>query len=217
MQRSSYAPTANVASFLILLIATYLLFALFGNTQMGAFLYGKLVLDPSAVVRHFEVWRLMTYAFLHDLSSPFHLIFNALLFFMIGPQLEDRWGEKRFLVFVLLAIFAGGLFVVFAYLMGLTHAYVIGFSSVTVALIIAWGLTFSTSTIYLMMMIPVSGLQLVYFTVALEVIYAVSSSAISSSAHFGGMTIGFMLTLGLYKPKKISTLWRKLTQKNSRR
>jgi membrane associated rhomboid family serine protease len=186
------SPTNQVSAFLIVIIATYLFFVLFGSTSFGHALYGFLVLDPSQAIYSLEIWRLVTYGFLHDSSSPMHVIFNALLLYMMGPQLESCYGEAKFFLLIMLSIISGGILVCVAFLLGISHATVIGFSGATMGLVIAWGLTFKTATIYIFGIIPLSGMQLVYTTVGLEVLYAASSDFISSSAHFGGILAGFI-------------------------
>lgn len=211
------APTPQVAGFLIIIIAIYLGFALLGRTVLGHDLYNALVLDPRQAMYSFEVWRVFSYGFLHDASSPMHVIFNALLLYMIGPQLEDRWGEVRFLVFIITCILLGGVLVCLGYVIGLSAASVVGFSAATMGLVIAWGLTFQSSTIYIFGILPLTGLQLVYVTIGLEILYAVSSNAVSSAAHFGGIITGFVFTFGLYKPSGFRALWRSITKKTPRR
>lgn len=202
------SPTRNVTSLLIAIIAIYLFFAIFGRTHFAYLAYDALVLDPERTIYKFQLWRLITYGFLHDATSPMHVIFNALLLYMVGPQLEDRWGAGRFLIFILSAILLGGLMVCVSFLLGLSAGWVIGFSAAGLALIIAWGMIFSHQHIFIFGILPLTGQQLVYATCGLEVIYAVSSNSISSAAHFGGILAGFIFTLGLYKPRRIHDLWR---------
>ena len=40
-------------------------------------------------VKSGEVWRLLTYAFLHDPFSPLHIIFNMLFLWWFGSDVED--------------------------------------------------------------------------------------------------------------------------------
>lgn len=42
-------------------------------------------------------WTVVTYMFLHDLRSMWHLIFNMLVLFFFGPRMEDRLGERDFM------------------------------------------------------------------------------------------------------------------------
>lgn len=211
------SPTPNVTRFLIAIIALFLVFALFGRSYWGVTVFNALLLDPYRTIFSGEVWRLFTYAFLHDLGSPMHVVFNALVFYMMGPQLEERWGEKRFLFFVVACILVGGIFVCLSFLFGFSNASVLGFSAVTLGMIIAWGVTFSTMQIYLLGILPLTGKQLVFLTIGLEILYAVSSNSISSAAHFGGIVTGIVFTLGLYKPRRIKQMWNQARMKRNLR
>src|SRR5262249_17535402 len=46
------------------------------------------ILDVDAVM-HGQVWRLLTYAFLHDTISPWHIVFNMLFLWWFGTDVED--------------------------------------------------------------------------------------------------------------------------------
>jgi membrane associated rhomboid family serine protease len=60
-------------------------------TKFFALYPGKVLLDGS-------VWQLVTYMFLHSMSVM-HIVFNMLMLWMIGSELETRWGRKFFLAF----------------------------------------------------------------------------------------------------------------------
>lgn len=45
-----------------------------------------------------RVWTLVTHAFLHDPSTPMHIVFNLLAFWWFATDLEDRLGRLRFLM-----------------------------------------------------------------------------------------------------------------------
>src|ERR1035441_8340154 len=53
-----------------------------------------LALAPVAVVKHFALWQLATYLFLH--GGVWHLVFNMLTLWMFGTPLERDWGTRRF-------------------------------------------------------------------------------------------------------------------------
>ena len=53
----------------------------------------------------FKPYQIITHMFMHDLDSPFHILFNMLLLVMFGAHLERLWGPKRFFIFY----FASGL------------------------------------------------------------------------------------------------------------
>lgn len=47
----------------------------------------------------FEPWQAITHMFMHDLSSPMHIIFNMYALWMFGGPIENSLGQKRFLFF----------------------------------------------------------------------------------------------------------------------
>lgn len=63
----------------------------------------------SAAILGGQVWRLVTYAFLHSGSSPWHFIFNMLLLWWFGPTIERMYGSKEFIAFYLASAVAAAL------------------------------------------------------------------------------------------------------------
>lgn len=61
------------------------------------------IMDPELVFRHGEVWRLFSALFLHDPTTFWHIVFNMLMLWMMGPQVEDLLGPREFLAFYLTA------------------------------------------------------------------------------------------------------------------
>src|SRR5262249_2534757 len=76
-------------------------------TEMGWFT-GAFELDVDHVL-HGQVWRLLTYAFLHDPRVIMHILFNMLFLWWFGSDVEDLYGPREFLTFYLSASFVGGL------------------------------------------------------------------------------------------------------------
>ena len=48
-----------------------------------------------------QIWRYLTFQFLHDMFTPWHIVFNMLGLYILGTPLEQLWGPRRFLVFYL--------------------------------------------------------------------------------------------------------------------
>jgi membrane associated rhomboid family serine protease len=55
----------------------------------------------------FEVWRWITFQFMH--GDPSHFLFNMLGLYFFAPTLDRHWGTGRFLAFYLLCGWAAGL------------------------------------------------------------------------------------------------------------
>jgi membrane associated rhomboid family serine protease len=67
------------------------------------FFTDALVMDPVAVFEHGQVWRLLTSFFLHSPLTIWHILFNMLVLWFFGPDMEDHYGPKEFLAFYLVA------------------------------------------------------------------------------------------------------------------
>ncbi|MBC23989.1 MAG: hypothetical protein CMJ32_08760 [Phycisphaerae bacterium] len=57
----------------------------------------------------FRPWQLVTYQFLHDPGSIWHLLFNMLFLWVFGAAVEDRMGRIGFACFFILGGIAAGL------------------------------------------------------------------------------------------------------------
>src|SRR5262245_20452064 len=80
-----------------------------------------LILNVKLVLQG-QVWRLLTYAFLHDPDNILHLVFNMLGLFWFGRQVEERLGGREYLAAYLAGALAGGVGYVAAAQLGLHRA-----------------------------------------------------------------------------------------------
>jgi membrane associated rhomboid family serine protease len=62
-----------------------------------------LELIPPLVLRG-QVWRLITYIFIPEGSSPIWIIFILYLYYVIGNSLENEWGSFKFNIYYLLGM-----------------------------------------------------------------------------------------------------------------
>jgi membrane associated rhomboid family serine protease len=56
----------------------------------------------------FQPYQLFTYMFCH--ADFFHIFFNMLMLSFFGPILEEFWGQKKFLLFYMIAGIGAGIF-----------------------------------------------------------------------------------------------------------
>jgi membrane associated rhomboid family serine protease len=154
-----------------------------------------------------QVWRLLTYAVLHDLGDPFHVLINGFMIFMCGRELEERWGSSRYALFTLLTVLVGGLFVVVGGLLFSGRGVAVGASALTEGLIVAWGLTYRDRPMRLFFAVEVRGIHLVWLAVFLWLMQAVSTSSVSASAHLGGMVTAAVLVLWVWRPNAAKVAW----------
>ena len=168
-----------------------------------------------------QFWRLVTYQFLHH--DIFHIMFNMLGLYFLGPTLERHWGSKKFLVFYLCCGAAGGLFFTLLTNIGfLTPGPMIGASGSILGLLAACAILFP-QFIVIMVLFPV---PIRVATIILTVMYIFfvvtrADNAGGHAAHLAGMAAGAGYVLSQtwrtrMKLKIQSKLWEKKleSQKN---
>jgi membrane associated rhomboid family serine protease len=170
-----YLLIANVAIFLI----DYL--------TRGAFLHYPLALDPAEVVGRFQIWRLVTYMFVHDISPPFlHMLFNMLMLWMFGAPVAGVLGDRKFLWMYLSAgVFAGLCSMVFYSIIG-GHALIVGASGGLFALMVAFAKFFPTQQFLMFFIFPVQARYAVLIIGAIELLLITSNDRVAHVAHLGG-------------------------------
>jgi rhomboid family protein len=68
-----------------------------------------------------EIWRLITYAFLHPIDSLLPVLFNLCVLWVVGREVEERMGRGRYVAFYLMATLLSGLALVAAAKFGLNR------------------------------------------------------------------------------------------------
>ena len=145
-------------------------------------------------VAAFQLWRLITFQFLHSTALLRHILFNMLGLFFLGPILERSWGSKRFLTFYLTSGAVGGAVYVLASLFGVfSGGYLIGASGGILAIVVACAVLFPQIRLILFIF-PAP----IRFVAALYTIYFVFNvitrgyNAGGDLCHLGGMATGFI-------------------------
>ena len=71
------------------------------------------------LVLNLQVWRLLTFQFLHDPSSIWHLLLNMFGLWVFGPMVEQVLGRRKYLAFYLVCGIMGGVLYVLLNLLGM--------------------------------------------------------------------------------------------------
>src|SRR5581483_2601633 len=77
-----------------------------GEAPLGDFT-DFFVLDPERVLNDGQVWRLLTYAFLHQPTTLWHIVFNMLFLWWLGTDVEDLYGSAEFVAIYLVSCVLG--------------------------------------------------------------------------------------------------------------
>ena len=161
-------------------------------------------LSPSETILNFRVWQLFTYMFFHA-DSPFHLIFNMLLLWFFGSELEQLWGKKFFTTYYLGSGIGAGLIycvVVVSYSaitgsQGALFIRVMGASGAVYGLLLAYGIIFADRVIYFMGLFPMKAKYFVMIAGAVDFASLLSNGVaggeVAYLAHLGGLASGFVI------------------------
>jgi membrane associated rhomboid family serine protease len=123
-------------------------------------------------------WQMLTAAFLHDWSSPIHLLFNMYTLYIFGQVLEPMLGRARFLALYLIGAFGGSVAVlIFADPAGT----VVGASGAIYGLMGAYFI--------LLRAIGERSGQLMGL-IAINLVFSFLNQGISWQAHIGGLIVG---------------------------
>ncbi len=161
-----------------------------------------LALSPARVISDFYIWQVFTYMFLHT-TGVFHILFNMLVLWWFGAELEMRWGPRFFVTYYLVCGVGAGiiyLFGTFAYYLATGKvlamaAPLVGASGATYGLLLAFGMLFGERVIYFMMLFPMKAKYFVMIMGAVELVTMLDSgngSSVANLAHLGGLAAGFV-------------------------
>lgn len=145
-------------------------------------------LQPSLVLRG-QVWRLVTYMFLH--GGNFHILFNMFALWMFGIELEQMWGTKRFLNFYFICGIGSGILSLLTIFSG--NNPIIGASGAIYGLLVAYAWYYPNRQILLFFIIPMPvWIAVIVFGVISLIGIRSSSSNIAHLTHLGGIIVAFL-------------------------
>ncbi len=166
------------------------------GTPIEAFFVQYFALQP-LLSGDFFPWQLVTYQFLHaGLENIWHIVFNMLILWMFGMELEQLWGSRRFVWYYLLCGIGAGIIHLGVQLFWTYPAPTVGASGALYGVLLAFGLTFPDRPVFMFpFFIPIPARILVLLMAAIEFISGVTStgSPIAHFAHLGGALTGFLL------------------------
>lgn len=162
----------------------------------GVRLLEQVVLSPRLVF-YGDFWRLLTWPFFE--RDPLALLFAALVLLWCGRDLAYAWGPGRLLAVYFGVTAASG---ALTCLIGraLWAAVYDGFYfapwALADALIVAWALLFPHRQILFMFTLPLSGVRIIYATLALLALTALLSGPAGYVPHFAAMGCAWLYLRG---------------------
>jgi membrane associated rhomboid family serine protease len=159
-------------------------------------------LVPKEVIERGWVWQLVTYMFLH-LRTPTHVLFNMLILWMFGVELERMWRTKFFVKYYFVTgIGAGAISVLlslipYAPLHATYDVSIVGASGALYGLLLAFALYFPERPILMFLLFPVPAKYFVMILGGISfVMSAQGSGGVAATTHLGGLLIGYLYLQG---------------------
>ncbi|MDP0501161.1 MAG: rhomboid family intramembrane serine protease [Verrucomicrobiota bacterium JB022] len=161
-------------------------------TEFGA-------LSLSNLMRGF-VWTPITYGFLHDPTSLWHILFNGVGLYFIGRYVQGVLGSVRLLEIFFFTVLMGAALFIVTRLFAFPQVPVIGASAAVLGMLTILCLMLWDEEIRMIFPpIAIKAKYILYFTLVLEgfnflfnELPGTSLTADSASAHVGGMLGGFL-------------------------
>jgi len=183
----SFGPGPWTPAIKAIIIANIVVFV---ATSLIRTLEVPLWLNPQDVL-HGQVWRLVTYMFVH--AGVFHILFNMLSLWMFGVELERMWGTRFFLKFYFITGIAAALTTILVSLIPvpmfeqLYYSRTVGASGAVVAVLLAYAMYFPNRPILLYFVFPIPAK---YFVAIMGAISLMSGGNVAHSTHIGGAVAG---------------------------
>lgn len=143
---------------------------------------------------HFQLYQMVTYAFLH--SGLLHLLLNMYALWLFGSRIENAWGSRGFVIYYMVCIFGAALVQLAVTSLSGSYYPTIGASGGVFGLLLAFGITFPREI--LVLVFPPVALQARWFVLifgGIELVVGVTGTAagVAHFAHLGGMLFGYLL------------------------
>lgn len=189
--------------------------------KMGASMAGLLGLSSAGFLSG-KIWTIVTYALIpHSLMSA---IFDALIFWFIGSELENIWGSKRYIQFLgTTLIGAGIIFVAIGSLFfgtsGLASFPLTGPGGLAAAMCVVYGVLFPDRTMYFFFF-PLQAKWFVAILVGMSLYQGIfSPGGLLAWAQLGAMLTGilWMVVVTQHKFTRTSSLGKQVPHLGKKR
>ena len=194
-EKSGKKPIITIA-LVIINVIVYLILEQLGSTEDTEFMLKKGAVYPPEILRG-EYWRLFTAMFMHFGFE--HILNNMFVFICAGPILAQGLGHVKYLILYLMAGMGGSTLSCLHMLQSGEYAVSAGASGAIFGIIgaLLWIVIRHKGKYE-----TLTGKGLV-FMILITLYYGVSSKGVDNWGHIGGLLMGFVMAVILYrKPRK---------------
>jgi len=159
-------------------------------------------LVPKHVVEDRWIWQVATYMFLHA-RTPTHILFNMLILWMFGVELERMWRTKFFVRYYFVTGIGAGIISVLIALLPFDvtratyDAVIVGASGALYGLLFAFAYYYPDRPILMMLIFPIPAQYFVAILGAIAFIMSVEGNGtVAATTHLGGLIVGYIYLQG---------------------
>ncbi len=169
--------------------------------------YGGLSLPE---IKNLQLWRFVSYFFIHSQNGFTHILFNMLMLWMFGNSVVLSLGEKSFLRFYFMSgIFAGVVTMLFDVYTGVPKIY-IGSSGAVLSVVVFFGCYSPNQKLWIWGIFPLKAKWMVVLIVLGDILFF-GDNNIASISHLAGAFFGFAYYYVFFK-RSLSKWKQKLKQ-----
>jgi membrane associated rhomboid family serine protease len=174
--------------------------------DFGGWLYYWGHFSAATVIGGLQLWRFITFQFLH--AGPEHLIFNMIALYFFGPIVEGYLGSRKYLAFYLLCGIAGGVMYLGLLMFGVLRdgplTPLVGASAGIFGVLVASARVAPDTTV--MLIFPPIPLRLrvvawVMLAMAVYIVFSNGANAGGEASHLGGAAVGALL---IWRPELLN-------------
>lgn len=163
---------------------------------------------------HGLIYQLFTYPFVE--TEILQVVFNCLVVWLIGGEMEMKWGQKVYVRFLLLTVLGVGVvysLVNLLFFFGTPNyfASLHGLSGINFALLIAYAMLYPDRPMAFMMVFPMKAKTFCWILAGMEAYFAVMPGFRNSWAHLLAMGFSFLIIHFQSNPlikKALHTSWK---------
>lgn len=145
-----------------------------------------------------HIYTLITYPFFQN--GLMSTVFDCLIIWFIGSDLENRWGEKNYLFFLLSSVLVAGVFYIFiSFAFANPFAPLVGVTGMSYSLLLASSILFPDRAMLFMMIFPIKSRYFCYLLIGILFFTGIFSGSQSSWGHLAAMMGGFGYMLYMTK------------------
>jgi membrane associated rhomboid family serine protease len=143
-------------------------------------------------------WTIITYAFVHDLTGIFHILFNMLVFYWFGKLFVEYLGSDKLIAVYVLGAIAGAIAYLLVYNIipfyesRIPSGGMVGASAAVYAIVVATATLLPDYTFFLLFLGPIRIKYIAAFYIVISFLGSVGPNEGGNVAHLGGALVGFL-------------------------